>query len=121
MTDHVARLYAAALALIAFFLTWAVIAARPWAAEATAQDPRVAALERREQRLRREGVRVQRTVERRFAAYRERLAEREREIAAVQAANAGAASLPVPAASAPPATPSVGVVSIPPLTSTRSS
>ena len=115
MTDHVARLYAAALALVAFFLTWAVIAARPWAPEATSQDPKVAALERREQRLRRESVRVQRKVERRFAVYRTRLAERQREIAAAQAA-------PPPAASAPaPPAPSVGVVPLPPVTSTRSS
>jgi hypothetical protein len=111
MTDHVARLYAATLAVVAFFLTWAVIAARPWAAEATAQDPKVAALDRREQRLQRESVRVQRRVERRFAAYRTSLAERQRELAATQAA---------PAPSAPaPAAPSV--VSIPPVTSTRSS
>jgi hypothetical protein len=111
MTDHVARLYAAALALVAFFLTWAVIAARPWAAEATPQDPKVAALERREQRLRRESVRVQRRVERRFAAYRTSLGEQERELAAVQAAPTSS----VPAPAAPP------VVSIPPVTSTRSS
>ena len=111
MTDHVARLYAATLAVVAFFLTWAVVAARPWAAEATVQDPKVAALERREQHLRRESVRVQRRVERRFTAYRASLAERQRELAAVQAA---------PASSAPaPAAPSV--VSIPPVTSTRSS
>jgi hypothetical protein len=113
MTDHVARLYAAALALVAFFLTWAVIAARPWAAEAAADDPRVVALERREERLRRESARVERKVERRFAAYRTRLAERQRVIAAVPDATA-------PSAPAPPA-PSVGAVSIPPVTSTRSS
>jgi LPS O-antigen subunit length determinant protein (WzzB/FepE family) len=111
MTDQFARLYATTLAVVAFFLTWAVIAARPWAAEATVQDPKVAALERREQRLRRESVLVQRRVERRFAAYRTNLAERQRELAAVQAA---------PSSSAPaPAAPSV--VSIPPVTSTRSS
>ena len=40
MTDHVARLYAGALALLAFFLVWAVIAARPWAA-ADEPDPRM--------------------------------------------------------------------------------
>ncbi|HYY77260.1 MAG TPA: hypothetical protein VE644_13185 [Gaiellaceae bacterium] len=112
MTDHVARLYAAALALVAFFLTWAAIAARPWAPEAT-ESPQLAALERREQRLRRESALVQRKVERRFAVYHTRLAEREREIAAAQTA---------PAPSAPaPAAPSVGVVSVPPVTSTRSS
>jgi hypothetical protein len=91
MTDHVARLYAAVLALVAFFLTWAVIAARPWLPEKAAADPRVAALERREEQLRRESLRLQRTVERRGGT--------------------GEAS---PARS-------VGVVSVPPITSTRSS
>jgi LPS O-antigen subunit length determinant protein (WzzB/FepE family) len=113
MTDHVARLYAATLALVAFFLTRVVVAARPWAAEATVQDPKVAALERREQRLRTESMQVQRRVERRFAEYRASLAERQRELAAVQAAPAS--SVPAPTA------PSVGVVSLPPVTSTRSS
>jgi hypothetical protein len=87
MTDHVARLYAAVLALVAFFLSWAVIAARPWLPEATA-DPRVAALERREADLRRESVRLQRRLERRREASQ---------------------------------APSVGVVSVPPVTSTKSS
>jgi len=46
MTDHVARLYALALALVVFFVTWAAVAAHPWA---TAKpDPRVAALAARD-------------------------------------------------------------------------
>jgi hypothetical protein len=92
MTDHVARLYAAALALVAFFLSWAVIAAKPWHPEAAA-DPRLVALERRETELRRETARVQRAVERRRESTE---------------APAGPAS-------------SVGIVSVPPVTSTRSS
>ena len=123
MTDHVARLYAIALAVAVFCLTWAAVAARPWAAEASAKDARIVKLERREQRLRRESVRVKRLVERRFAAYRVRLRERQAEIAAVNSANAAAAAAaaapsPSPAA---PAAPSVGVVSLPPVTSTSSS
>jgi hypothetical protein len=104
MADHVARLYAAALAIVVFFVTWAVVAARPWASESpAADDPRLVALERREQRLRRDAVRVNRLVERRFANYRAQLAARQ-------------------ATSAPaPSTPSVGVASLPPITSTRSS
>jgi hypothetical protein len=92
MTDHVARLYAATLAVVAFFLSWAVIAAKPWLPEAAA-DPRVAALERREAGLRRESLRLQRALERR----------RE--------------GVEAPAAPAS----SVGIVSVPPVTSTRSS
>ena len=124
MTDHVARLYAVALAICVFSLTWATVAARPWAHEES--DPRVVALERREAKLRRQSVRVQRRVERRFAAYRVQLRERQRLVAAVTASNAAAAVVPVssaapaaPAASAP--SPVVSVVSAPPVTATRSS
>ncbi|MGH3024726.1 MAG: hypothetical protein ACRDNI_13790 [Gaiellaceae bacterium] len=123
MTDHVPRLYAVALSLVVLFLTWAVVAARPWAATAAEKDPRIVALERREAELRRKGARVERRVQRRFAAYEVRLRKRKRAIAAVQAANADAAAA-VPAAPAAPAAaapPSVGVVSLPPVTSSESS
>ena len=130
MTDHIARLYAVALAICVFSLTWAVVAAKPWAHEE--KDTRLVALERREAKLRRESVRVQRLVERRFATYRVRLSERQQLIAAVGSANAAAAASPVasaaPAASAPvpaaapaPSAPGVSVVSAPPVTATRSS
>ena len=79
------------------------------------KDARLAALERRENLLQREAVRVRREVERRFAAYRIRLRERQEAIAATGGADAAA---PVPPASAAP---SVGVVSLPPATSTASS
>ena len=125
MTNHVARLYLVALALVAFFLTWAVVAARPWASAATAEkDPRIVALERREARLRRESVRVQRLVNARFARYEVRLGKRREEIAAIDAANAAASAAPAPVASstsAAPAAPSVGVVELPPVTNTSSS
>ena len=51
MTSHVARLYALALALLIFFLTWTAVAARPWAATSRS-DPRLVALAAREQRVR---------------------------------------------------------------------
>lgn len=50
MTDHVARLYAAAAALLGFFLAWAGIAAHPW--NAPSADPAAAQLAAYEQRLR---------------------------------------------------------------------
>jgi len=122
MTDHVARLYAVSLALVVLFLTWAVVAARPWAATAAEQDPRIVALERREAQLRRKSVRVERQVKRRFAAYEVRLRKRKRAIAAIEAANASAAAAAPAVSSAPSAAPpSVGVVSLPPITSTSSS
>jgi hypothetical protein len=129
MTDHVARLYAGAAALLVFFLVWAVVAARPWA-EAGETDPRMAALERREQKLMRESKRVNKIVERRFARYRRRLARRRKEIAAAEAAAAAAApaapsasgAAPAPAAPAPAAAPApVTVTAAPPVTSTGSS
>jgi len=122
MTNHVARLYAVALALVVLFLTWAVVAARPWGATTAEKDPRIVALERREAQLRRKSVRVERQVKRRFAAYEVRLRKRKRAIAAIEAANASAAAA-APAVPAAPsaAPPSVSVVSLPPITSTSSS
>ena len=131
MTDHVARLYAGALALLVFFVVWAVVAARPWA-EAGETDPRMAALERREQKLMRETKRVNKVVQRRFATYRRRLARRKREIAEAEAAAAAAAvpsatvssSSVAPTSSAPAAPaapPPVAVTAAPPVTSTGSS
>jgi hypothetical protein len=100
MTDHVARLYAAAGSLAAFFLAWAGIAAHPWAT--APRDPRLAALSQREQRLQRDAKLVQQVVDRRWAAYRAALAQRK-------------------AAAASSAAPSVRVVTLPPVATTRSS
>lgn len=135
MTSHVARLYALALSLLVFFVAWAVVAARPWSAAKA--DPRLTALAAREQRLHRESVAVRRLVDRRWRAYRIALAARRKQIAARNAqialrqrqiaarqqrlaavgaqARAGAAAAPV--ASAAP----VRVVTLPPLTITRTS
>jgi hypothetical protein len=125
MTNHTARLYALAAAVLVFFVAWATIAAHPWRARAAAaQDPRLKALLLREQRLRVEARAVQRVVARRWAVYRAQLARRRQEIASIQAANAKAASLAsVPAAPsyAGGAAPAVRVVTLPPLTITRTS
>ena len=101
MTDHVTRLYAAAAALAAFFVAWAGIAARPWTEPP--QDPRLAALEQREQRLQRDATLVQQVVERRWAAYRAELARRS--------------AAPVASAAAP----AVRIVTMPPVATSRSS
>lgn len=139
MTDHVARLYALALALAVFFVTWAAVAAQPWV---TAKpDPRIATLAAREQKLRREAALVRRVVERRAAEHRVALARRQAEIAAAHASRAQApASLPTPvpaavrtpapvavrtpapaAAAAQAAASPVRIVNLPPLVITRSS
>lgn len=114
MTNHVVRLYALAATIAVFFISWAIIAAHPWQAAASAQDPRLAQLAAREQHLRQRAVVVQRIVKRRWAVYETRLAERRRHNAAVrQQAQLAAAQV----ASAP----SVQVVTLPPVTQTRTS
>jgi hypothetical protein len=127
MTDHVRRLYAVAGALLALALVWAVIAAHPWASHATgAVDRRLLALRAREVHLRHEAAWVRRTVERRWARYRVRLARRRREIAAagrrhdqaLAAARRAASAAAVPVSASAPA---VSVVTLPPLTITRTS
>ena len=89
MTDRILRLYAAGGALAAFVVAGAGIAARPWVAPP--RDPRLVALDRREQRLVRDARLVQQIVDGRRRA----------------------------AAAAPP--PAVRVVTLPPVATTRSS
>ena len=108
MTSHTGRLYALAVALVVFFLTCTLIAARPWV---TAKpDPRLAALALRQRQLTRKSLMVQRVVQHRWTVYRVRLRERQAQIAAAHHAQLAAA-----------AAPSVRVVSLPPLTITRTS
>jgi hypothetical protein len=141
MTNHVVRLYALAGAVLVLFVTWAAIAARPWASHASAKaDPRWATLAVREHRLRHEAVVVQRLVARRWRVYRVRLGARQRAISSavhrhqqqLAAARAAAAAATTSLASAPsysapssgysaPAAPSVRVVTLPPVTITRTS
>jgi hypothetical protein len=126
MTSHVARLYSLAAAILVFFVAWAAIAAHPWNNHsAAAQDPRYGALKAREQRLRVESLAVKRIVDRRWAVYRAQLAHRRREIATIDAANARARAASLAPAPAPVSSggyaPSVRVVTLPPLTITRTS
>ena len=121
MTSHTGRLYGLAVALVVFFLTWAVVAARPWAS--AKPDPRLAALAARERRVRHESLVVRRIVRRRWAVYRVRLKHRQAAIAAAnaaaQAAARRAAAQQTRALAAP--SPAVRVVNLPPLTITRTS
>jgi len=109
MTSHLGRLYALAIAILVFFLTWTAVAAQPWAATPQ-EDPRLKALAAREQRVRMESVAVNRIVRQRWAVYRKQLASRQAQIAAAKHAQLAAA-----------AAPSVRVVTLPPLTVTRTS
>jgi hypothetical protein len=100
MTDHAPRLYALAVAVFVFFVAWAAVAARPWGTtqSAAGPDPRVQALIVKQQRVRAEALAVRRVL---AAASRR------------QQATAGSAT--------PPSVPSVRVVTLPPLTITRTS
>jgi len=101
MRSATGRLYALALAIVAFLLFWAVVAARPWATAAPAGDDReLAQLAKRERELRREAARAQAIVDERWRAYRTALAEQEGALA-----GAGSAATPVIVASAPPSAP----------------
>lgn len=113
MTSHVARLYAATIGIVVFFVSWAAIAAHPWVTPKP--DPAVAALAAREQRLQAESIALQRLSAKKWNAYRVALAARQHAIAARKSA---LASAPVPSAAPAPA---VKVVTLPPLTITRTS
>ncbi len=105
MTSHTARLYALVGAVLVFFVAWAAIAARPWQKQsAVPNDPRLAALQVREQRVRAEALAVQRIVDRRWAAYRTQLAQRKQQIAAVRAANTKTRAASLASAPASPST-----------------
>jgi hypothetical protein len=93
MTSHVGRLYAATIMIVVFFVLWAAVAARPW--KTAAPDPRLQQLALREQALKRETA----------------LANQ------VLALRAKAARRNAPTT----AKPAVRVVTLPPLTITRTS
>jgi hypothetical protein len=122
MTSHTGRLYALAGALFTFFAVWAVVAAHPWATAAATRDPRLTALAIREQRLRADAALVQRVVDRRLAAYKVALAKRQAQIAAAQSrAQAVPVSQVAPPSSSSTSSPSVRVVTLPPLVITKTS
>jgi hypothetical protein len=101
MTSHTGRLYSLALAVVVFFLAWAAVAAHPWGAPPS--DKRLTALAAREARLKQEAKLVHHLVQQRWATYRAQLKVRRTQIAAQ------------------PSAPAVRVVTLPPLTITRTS
>ena len=119
MANHHARLYGLALAVVVFFLAWAVVAAHPWAK--AANDPRLKVLGAREAQLRREAKAVQKVVAARWAHYRVQLKLRQAEIAKVTAANAASRQAVAVAAAAPAAAGPVQVVNLPAHVITRTS
>ena len=115
MTSHHARLYGLALALVVFFLGWAVVASHPWATRAA--DPRLKNLARHEAQLRREAQVVRKVVASRWAHYRVELKLRRAQIARASASAAAAAAAAQQTVAAGP----VQVVSLPAHVITRTS
>ena len=120
MTDTSHRLYAVAIAVVVFFLSWATVAAKPWA---TAKpDPRLAALAQREQRLRADAKLVQQVVDNRDDRLPPGAEGAQAQIAAVKPRRGRAArALQSRRHGAAAAAASVRVVNLPPLTITRTS
>jgi hypothetical protein len=126
MTSTPGRFYTTAVALVVFFLFWAVIAARPWAqpqGASASSDPRLIALQTREKRLQARAISVQKIIDRRWANYRTALVKRKSQIAAQKAAQQ---VVQQPVASSSPArlsapAPSVKITSVPPVTATKTS
>jgi hypothetical protein len=116
MTSHHGRLYALALALVVFFLAWAVVAAHPWATASA--DPRLRTLAIRQAQLQREAKLVRKVVAARWAKYRVELKARRVQIARINAAAAAAAAQAASASAAVSAAPAaagpVQVVNLPP-------
>jgi hypothetical protein len=125
MTSTPGRIYATAIALVTFFLFWAVIAAHPWAqpqSSSASSDPRLVALQAREQRLQARSVAVQKIVNRRWATYRVALAKRNKQLAAQQVAQTVAQTATQTASAVVlPRAPSVTVTPAAPVTATKTS
>jgi len=82
MTSNLGRVYAITLGIVVFFLSWAVIAARPWVSAAAAKtDPRIVALNAREQKLRKDAAEISAIVQKRWKIYNAQLVRRKHMIA----------------------------------------
>jgi hypothetical protein len=130
MNRKLIRLSAAAFALAIFVFSVSAIAARPWQGEkrAVKQDPRLSALAAREQELQQQAKVVRDTVKRRWHVYKQELKERKREIRLARQEckrklkKAHAAKLAAArTAAATYGPPVVSIVTLPPVTNSKSS
>jgi len=131
MNRKLIRLSAAAFALAIFVFSVSAIAARPWQGEkrAVKQDPRLSALAAREQELQQQAKVVRDTVKRRWHVYKQELKERKREIRLarqeykrkLKKAHAAAKLAAARTAAATYGPPVVGIVTLPPVTNSKSS
>jgi hypothetical protein len=113
VTNAIGRFWAVALALVVFFILWAVLAARPWASSGAPADPRLTALQAQEQKTQNRALAAQQTLNKRWAVYRSALMRQKGSLTAQQQAQLAAA----------PAGPSVivKVTGAPPVTQSTSS
>ena len=123
MRTPVLRLYVFSITLLVFFVLWAVIAAKPWAAR-SGTSPALQAFAARERHLRHEARVVETIVHRRWAVYRHRLSAREARIRTLErghAAQLAAARAAVTASRVVTLPPQVRVVTLPPVGPSTSS
>jgi hypothetical protein len=85
VTSHVGRFWAMAIALVVFFILWASISAKPWASSGPT-DPRLAALQAREQKVQTRAIAAQQLLNRRWAAYRASILRQKGSLSAQQQA-----------------------------------
>lgn len=90
VTSAVGRFWATAVALVVFFVLWAVLSARPWVSASNA-DPRLTALQAQEQKLQTQAIAAQQTLNKRWAAYRAALVRQQGSLTAQQRAQLAAA------------------------------
>ncbi len=136
MTNSLGRVYAITAAIVVFFLSWAIIAARPWVSAPEAKtDPRILALNSRERRLNKDAIAIRAIVQKRWTVYRARLVKRKQQIAAAKkaqqallaqqarVAQSSAPSTPTYRSTAAPSAPIVRVAppAAPPATKTKTS
>ncbi|MGZ4398003.1 MAG: hypothetical protein ACXVZP_05280 [Gaiellaceae bacterium] len=115
MKSPIARLYALSAAIVVFFVSWALLAAKPWVTSRSS-DPRLAALVVRERRLQAESVAVRQILNRRWGSYRVALAHRKRAITAAERRLSrllAAQRTPLPTVTAYAAAPRPAAVAVP--------
>jgi hypothetical protein len=86
MTSAIGRFWATAIALVVFFVLWAALSAKPWVSGSTPADPRLAALQAREQKVQTQALAAQQTLNKRWANYRAALIRQQGSLTAQQRA-----------------------------------
>jgi hypothetical protein len=91
VTNAIGRFWAVAVALVVFFVLWAVLAAKPWVSAGGPADPRLSALQAQQQQVQNRAIAAQQTLNKRWANYRAALAKQNGSLTAQQRAQLAAA------------------------------